>query len=59
VLPNAPATRALAARLDACAADLRQILAEEAALRRALTLLRVAEHPASTWRDNEPVDDSV
>jgi hypothetical protein len=50
VLPDAPATRALAASLDTCAAEVRQILAEEAALRRALALRHVSEHPDRNWR---------
>jgi hypothetical protein len=57
VLPDAPATRALAAHLDACTAEIHQILSEEAALRRTLTLLHVAEHPARDWRDDLPTKD--
>jgi hypothetical protein len=54
VLIDESARLAFAVQVDACAAEVQQILAREAALRRALILLQVSEHPARDWRDDGP-----
>jgi hypothetical protein len=56
LLTDEPALWAFAVCVATCAAEVRQILSEEAAVRRALTLLHVSEHPARDWRQDLPSD---